>query len=171
MSLHLTIGALSEKTGCTVPTIRYYEQIGLLPSPQRAPNGHRYYRDADLKLLTFVKRCRDFGFSIEQVRALTDLFENGDRPCVEARDLAQEQLHAVRVKLDELRQLEASLSTFVEACGAACIGGATRDCVIIEDLSQGESRSAQETAASCCGRYTKNAPPSSISATDLKRRK
>ncbi len=136
MAAHtLTIGALSSQTHCTVPTIRYYEQIGLLPRPERASNGHRYYRGEDLKRLAFIKRCRDFGFSIDQVRELAGLFEDGDRACVEVRDLAQVHLDQVRAKLEELRQLEASLADFVCGCNAVCNGGLTKDCVILDDLA------------------------------------
>lgn len=95
----LTIGALSAHTRCSVPTIRYYEQIGLLPNPGRAANGHRYYNRRDLRRLGFIKRCRDFGFPIEQVRVLAQLFEDGDRACREVRDQAQLHLEAVRAKL------------------------------------------------------------------------
>lgn len=130
----LTIGALSDQTHCTVPTIRYYEQIGLLPRPERATNGHRYYRDADLKRLTFIKRCRDFGFPIEQVRGLAGLFDDGDRACAEVRDLAQAHLEQVRTKIAEMRQLEISLQAFVGNCDTACNGGLTRDCVIMDDI-------------------------------------
>ncbi len=81
----LTIGALATRTGCSVPTIRYYEQIGLMPSAERAANGHRDYNRRDLTRLCFIKRCRDFGFPIEQVRVLGQLFEDGDRPCRQVR--------------------------------------------------------------------------------------
>jgi DNA-binding transcriptional MerR regulator len=84
----MTIGLLALRAKTNVPTIRYYEDIGLLPPAQRTANGHRHYRDADLKRLTFIKRCRDFGFPIEQVRGLVALFENGDRACIEVRDMA-----------------------------------------------------------------------------------
>lgn len=128
---NLTIGAMSAQTRCSVPTIRYYEKIGLLPSPDRASNGHRYYRKVDLKRLTFIKRCRDFGFPIEQVRELTNLFEDGDRACV------------------EVRELEASLATFVCSCDTACSGGLTKDCVIIDDLSMPVAE-VTHTGVSCC---------------------
>jgi DNA-binding transcriptional MerR regulator len=163
----LTIGALAEQTQCNVPTIRYYEQIGLLPQAERASNGHRYYRDSDLKRLTFIKRCRDFGFSIEQVRELVGLFEDGDRSCTEVRDMAQAHLDAVRTKLEELRQLEASLAAFVCSCDAACNGGATRDCVIVEDLAASASREVQGQSG-CCGSTPINQPVSAT-ATELKR--
>jgi DNA-binding transcriptional MerR regulator len=132
---NLPIGTLSSQAGCSIPTIRYYEKIGLLPSPDRASNGHRYYREGDLKRLTFIRRCRDFGFPIEEVRELVDLFEDGDRACLEVRDLAQARLADVRTKLEEMRQLETSLAAFVGTCSAACGGGLTRNCVIIDDLS------------------------------------
>lgn len=162
---HLTIGVLSAQTGANVPTIRYYEQIGLLPRPERAANGHRYYRDADLKRLTFIKRCRDFGFPIEQVRALVSLFEDGDRSCVEVRDMAQEHLNTVRMKQEELRQLEVTLVTFVESCTEACSTGTTRNCVIIEDLSAMESPLTQGASTSCCG----GTLAGKMTATELKR--
>ncbi|WP_205609940.1 MerR family transcriptional regulator [Noviherbaspirillum galbum] len=131
----LSIGALATQTNTNVPTIRYYEEIGLLPLAQRSANGRRYYRDADLKRLSFIKRCRDFGFPIEQVREMVKLFEDGDRSCIEVRNLAQTHLDTVRARLEEMRQLEASLMAFVASCDEACCQGVTRDCNIIEDLS------------------------------------
>lgn len=133
--MDLTIGALSAQTGCSVPTIRYYEHIGLLPRPRRATNGHRHYRDADLKRLIFIKRCREFGFPIEQVRALAGLFDDGNRACIEVRDLAQTHLDELRVRLAEMRELELSLESFIGSCNDTCSSGPTKECVIIEDLS------------------------------------
>jgi DNA-binding transcriptional MerR regulator len=135
MSRQLTIGALASGANTNVPTIRYYEEIGLLPNAARAANGHRYYSEADLSRLRFIKRCRDFGFPIDRVRELVQLFEDGDRACVEVRDVAKAHLGMVREKLAELRQLERSLAGFVASCDAACCTGPTRDCSIIEDLS------------------------------------
>lgn len=146
----LTIGALATHTSTNVPTIRYYEEIGLLPQAQRSANGRRYYRDADLKRLSFIKRCRDFGFPIEQVRELVKLFEDGDRSCIEVRDLAQMHLDTVRAKLEEMRQLEAGLASFVESCDEACCQGATRDCAIIVDLSAVEPDISAAHPGGCC---------------------
>jgi len=131
----LTIGALAAHTGCSVPTIRYYEQIGLLPSPGRAANGHRYYQGRDLARLAFIKRCRDFGFPIEQVRVLAQSFDDGDRACREVRDQTQLHLDAVRAKLADMRRLEASLELMVGSCDATCSAGPTRDCCILTDLA------------------------------------
>jgi DNA-binding transcriptional MerR regulator len=145
----ITIGGLSKQTNCTVPTIRYYEQIGLLPKPERAENGHRHYQDGDLKRLAFIKRCRDFGFPVERVRDLVLLFEDGGRPCVEVRDLAQTHLDQVRAQIAEMRNLESSLMAFIGGCDSSCVGGTTRDCVIISDISaQSPPRGA--TVLSCC---------------------
>ncbi|MGZ5841459.1 MAG: MerR family transcriptional regulator [Xanthobacteraceae bacterium] len=132
----LTIGALAERTGCNVPTIRYYEEIGLLPPPRRGAGGQRTYAEGDFARLTFIRRCRDFDFSIEQVRELVALVENPERDCVAAKDLAETHLSAVRAKLRELRALEKSLSQFATACAAQCAGGPASDCVILDEFSK-----------------------------------
>ena len=151
MGSSLSIGFVARQTGCTVPTIRYYEEIGLLPSVARSETGHRHYGEAAVRRLTFIRRCRDFGFSIEQVRELVGLVDHPDRPCVEARDIASAQLVKVRDKLAELQSLEASLSAFVTNCNAACAGGAVVDCTILEDLSHTTDSSRASKVAACCG--------------------
>ncbi|WP_082584270.1 MerR family transcriptional regulator [Noviherbaspirillum sp. Root189] len=147
---NLTIGTLASQTNMNVPTIRYYEEIGLLPPAQRAANGHRFYGDGDLKRLSFIKRCRDFGFPIEQVRTLVALFEDGDRSCIEVRDMAQIHLNEVRAKQEEMRLLEASLAAFVASCDEACCKGPTRDCAIIEDLSAADPKLPPSSSNECC---------------------
>jgi DNA-binding transcriptional MerR regulator len=141
---NLTIGVLATETRCSVPTIRYYEEIGLLPKPERLPGGHRVYGEADRQRLLFISRCRDFGFSIEHVRELVALVDSPMRDCTAARDLAQDHLSNVRQKLKELRALERGLKQFVEECDAQCIGGPAGACVILEDL-------AAPKQTSCCG--------------------
>jgi DNA-binding transcriptional MerR regulator len=131
---NMTIGALAAQTDCTVPTIRYYEDIGLLPAPERRAGGHRVYGDADFRRLTFVRRCRDFGFPIEQVREMVALLGSPERDCTAARDLAATQLGEVRKKLKELRALERSLRSFVDDCSEHCAGGPAASCVILKDL-------------------------------------
>jgi DNA-binding transcriptional MerR regulator len=80
----LKIGALAAQTGTNAPTIRYYEEIGLLQRAHRRPGGQRVYGDADIKRLTFIRRCREFGFSIDQVRALISLVQDPRRACMRA---------------------------------------------------------------------------------------
>jgi DNA-binding transcriptional MerR regulator len=129
------IGALAERTGTNAPTIRYYEEIGLLRAAERQGGGQRTYGEADLRRLTFIRRCREFGFSIEQVRSLVALLEDRERSCMHARDLAQEHLMAVRAKLDELKALERSITAFIKSCDSTCAGGPAQDCPIVADLS------------------------------------
>jgi DNA-binding transcriptional MerR regulator len=140
----LSIGRLAAQTRCSVPTIRYYEEIGLLPQADRRLGGHRIYGEADRRRLIFIRRCRDFSFTIEQIREFFALVQSSERDCTAARDLAQENLADVRRKLKELRALERSLKQFVEDCNAQCAGGPARTCVILEDL-------AASRPASCCG--------------------
>lgn len=146
-----SIGDIAKLTGCTVPTIRYYEEIGLLPPADRTGSNQRQYGQAAVRRLTFIRRCRDFGFSIDQVRELVSLTDEPDRPCIEVRDIASVHLLQVRRKLGELQALEASLAAFVTSCNTACAGGAAVDCTILEDLKAlpGDVQ-AMEPAARCC---------------------
>lgn len=130
-----SIGGASKQTGCSVPTIRYYEEVGLLPPAPRTEGNQRHYDDAAIRRLGFIKRCRDFGFTIEQVRELVGLVDQPNRDCVAVRDIAQAQLQEVQKKLAELRALEAGLSAFVCSCNTACAGGPAADCTILEDLA------------------------------------
>lgn len=137
MNVHvrvLTIGQLAKAAGVTTPTIRYYEEIGLLPKAGRSAAGQRIYDESELERLTFIRRCRDFGFSIDQVRVLAGLSISPDRDCSEVRDMAHGHLDDVRKKLAELKALEASLHAFATRCDTACAGGPGRDCVVFEDL-------------------------------------
>jgi MerR family copper efflux transcriptional regulator len=140
----MSIGVLAGQAGCSVPTIRYYEQIGLLPAAGRGAGGQRVYGDGDLRRLTFVRRCRDFGFPIEQVRELVSLIGAPDRDCVEAGDIARTHLGDVRRKLKELRALERSLKQFVDDCTAQCAGGPAENCVMLEELGRSQTQA-------CCG--------------------
>lgn len=146
---HLSIGTVAKQTGCTVPTIRYYEEIGLLPPADRSDSGQRLYGDAAARRLSFIRRCRDFGFSIEQVRELVSLVDEPERPCTEVRDIAAVHLGEVQKKLKELRELETSLASFVNSCNVACAGGASVDCTILEDLALPKS-AAEIRIRGCC---------------------
>jgi DNA-binding transcriptional MerR regulator len=152
MNEKLSIGFVARQTGCSVPTIRYYEEIGLLPPAGRTEAGQRQFDDRTVRRLAFIRRCRDFGFSIEQVRELVGLVDEPDRPCTEVRDIAATHLVEVRRKLDELKALEASLNAFVCGCESACVGGPAVDCTILEDLAVSAERGqrAPERGGSCC---------------------
>jgi MerR family transcriptional regulator, copper efflux regulator len=132
-----SIGALAEAAAVSPPTIRYYEEIKLIPPARRSAAGHRHYTREDVDRLTFIRRCRDFGFGIDQIRLLSSLALSPDRDCVEVRDIAAEHLAAVQSKVAELRSLEQQLQAFVETCNAACCGGPGRDCVALAELTTG----------------------------------
>lgn len=151
MNATISIGVLAQQTGCTVPTIRYYEEIGLLPTGPRTETGRRLYGAPAVKRLTFIRRCRDFGFSIEQVRELVSLVDEPERPCVEVRDIASGHLAEVRKRLAELQALEASLAAYVVSCNSACAGGSSIDCTILEDLAHRTEAARAGAANACCG--------------------
>lgn len=151
----MTIGALAERTGLNVSAIRYYEEVGLIPKAMRRPSGHRVYGAQAQELLTLIRHCRDFGFSVDDTKTLVSLAASDDRDCMEARDLAQGRLDAVRSRLADMLALERSLSTFVVACTEQCLGGPAPRCTILQDLGRGEVTpavwSAAPTPRRCCG--------------------
>ncbi|MFN7166676.1 MAG: MerR family transcriptional regulator [Pannonibacter sp.] len=105
----LSIGDLARRTGVKVPTIRYYEQMGLVPEPPRTEGNQRRYGRAELERLTFIKHARDLGLPMEAIRDLIDLSAHPERPCGDAERIAAEQLAAVRDKIARLQRLEAEL--------------------------------------------------------------
>jgi DNA-binding transcriptional MerR regulator len=145
--MSLRIGQLARRAGTSAPTIRYYEEVGLLPRPDRLENGQRGYGEADIARLTFIRRCRDFDFSIDQIRVLLAVMQDRERSSTDARDLAQQHLDTVRTKLAELRSLEKSIAAFVRSCDSACAGSPGPDCVILGDLAD-----ARQVASQCSGR-------------------
>ena len=126
----MRIGVLAKRTGTSVPTIRYYEQIGLLSRPARS-GGQRIYDHEDVRRLAFVRRCREFDYSIEEVRSLLSLL-HGEKSCTEARNVAAEHLAGVRRKIAELKALETAIASLVTGCDASCAGGPASDCVIFQ---------------------------------------
>ena len=151
----LSIGELARRTGLNVSALRYYEEVGLIAAPSRRPSGHRVYDEKVQEVLALIRHCRDFGFSIEETRALVSLSTNNDSDCAQARDIAQVQLDAVRARLAELQTLERSLSRFVKACSDECLGGPAAECTILKDLGTGGRGSPDAPSTrrpgGCCG--------------------
>jgi MerR family mercuric resistance operon transcriptional regulator len=128
----IQIGALARQSGCNVETIRYYERVGLLPAPPRTAGRYRLYRAADVRRLAFVRRARELGFTLDQVRALLALSaKNGRDACAEVHDLAAGHLAEVRAKIADLRAMERILADAVRRCAAGELPG----CPIIDALS------------------------------------
>ncbi len=130
----LTIGALARRAGVRTSRIRYYERIGLLPPAVRSGGDQRVYTGADLARVVFVRRCRDFGFSVEEVRELVSLSARPGQDCADVGAIARARRDAVRGKLAELQNLEASLSAFVADCESVCCGRRNSECVIFEKI-------------------------------------
>ncbi len=130
----LSIGELARRAGCSVPTVRYYEQVGLLATALRNAGGHRRYGPAALQRLAFVRQCRDLGFAVDDVRALAALLDEPARPCAELRDAASKQRDAVRARLAELRLLEGRLDAIANLCASECAGAPIAGCEAMNGL-------------------------------------
>jgi MerR family transcriptional regulator, mercuric resistance operon regulatory protein len=132
LGAEIHIGELSRQTRCNVETIRYYERVGLLPRPPRSAARYRLYDAADVRRLAFVRRARELGFTLDEVRALLALaVNNGEDTCAEVRQLAAGHLAEVRAKIADLRALERVLSDAVRRCDAGELPG----CPVIDTLS------------------------------------
>src|SRR5262249_33206234 len=112
----MTIGELSKRTAVNIETIRFYERVGILPKPQRSAGGHRVY-DHDLLIrLRFVRRSRELGFSLDEVRSLRRLVEDGRYTCAEVKVITLDHLADVRRKIADLRRLERTLADVAGKC-------------------------------------------------------
>ena len=125
------IGDLSRRTGVKVPTIRYYEQMGLISAPDRTEGNQRRYEKADLERLAFIRHARDLGFPIDAIRELLTLSRHPEEPCGAADQIAREQLDEVRDKIAKLKKLEEELSRIVSHADCHTVG----DCYVIRALS------------------------------------
>jgi DNA-binding transcriptional MerR regulator len=130
---HLTIGDLAKVTDTKVVTVRYYERIGILPPPLRTGGNYRAYESAHLKMLRFIRRCRDLGFTLDHIRDLLRLSSEQDQDCCEVDRIAASQLAAVEAKIADLTKLATELRRIVSRCEG---GGVISDCRIIEALSR-----------------------------------
>ena len=137
----LTRGALAARTGCNIETIRYYERVGLLPPPPRTAGGHRLYGEGLVRRLNFVRRSRDLGFSIEEIRELLRLVDGGTYTCREVEKLARDHMREIRRKIADLRRLQ----RVFEMMAAQCSGNAVPDCPIIDALFDPDGPSRQAT--------------------------
>ncbi len=125
-----TVGQLSKRTGCNIETIRYYERIGLLPPPPRSEGGYRLYGAAHLKRLVFIRRSRQLGFALQDVRGLLNLVDGGEYTCDEVKAMTLSHLKDVREKIQDLKGMERVLRDMA----AQCEGGGVPECPIIEAL-------------------------------------
>jgi MerR family mercuric resistance operon transcriptional regulator len=126
----LTRGALSKLTGCNIETIRYYENIGLMPDPPRDRGGRRVYGEDAFKRLTFIRRSRELGFSLDAVRGLLELVDGGDYTCAEVRSITLDHARDIRRRIADLRKIDRVLRTIA----AQCASGDVPECPVIDAL-------------------------------------
>ena len=127
----LSIGELAVQTGCKVQTIRYYEQIGLMPEPLRTEGNQRRYGAQHLARLAFVRHSRELGFPLDAIRELLSLSDTPDQSCTAADEIARRQLKAVEGRMKRLRALQAELKRMITECS----GGRICECRVIEVLA------------------------------------
>jgi DNA-binding transcriptional MerR regulator len=125
------IGEAAQATGVKVPTIRYYEEIGLLPKPPRTEGNRRLYGEAHLKRLTFIRHARELGFEVGAIRTLLDLQDNPSQSCSPADSIARVRLRDVEERIAKLNTLKAELERMITGCSHSTIA----DCRVIEVLA------------------------------------
>ena len=121
---------LARRTGCHLETIRYYENVGVMPEPARTESGHRRYDATHVTRLGFIMRARDLGFTLEEIRSLLDLVDGGVQTCAEVRAVANGHMQNVQEKIADLRRIERVLSATI----AECSGKDVPDCAVIDAL-------------------------------------
>lgn len=129
-AMSLSIGAASQSTGVNIETIRYYERIGMLPPVPRTRSGRRIYAETEIRTLAFIRRARELGFGLEDIRALLKLRHPQHISCAEVRRIASRHLDAIRGKVADLRKLERLLTQTVSKCS----GKKAPECPIIDIL-------------------------------------
>jgi DNA-binding transcriptional MerR regulator len=127
----ISIGELSRRTGVRVPTIRYYEQVELLPAPPRTQGGQRRYDAAEVSRLNFICHARDLGFEVETIRELLTLSSQPDQSCAKIDRLARRHMLGVERRISRLEALRAELQRMLSACSR----GRVCECRVIEALS------------------------------------
>ncbi|MFC3675487.1 Cu(I)-responsive transcriptional regulator [Ferrovibrio xuzhouensis] len=127
----MNIGEASAASGVTAKMIRYYESIGLMPEAGRSQSGYRVYSDNDVHMLRFIRRSRDLGFALDDIRLLLGLWRDRERPSAAVKEIAVRHIDELTAKIAELQAMKRSLQHLAEACH----GDARPDCPILEDLA------------------------------------
>ena len=128
--MRMSRGELANQTGVNSETIRYYEKITLMPNPARSAGGHRLYDQSHLKRLSFIRRSRELGFSLREIRELLQLVDGGDYTCAEVRDRTVVHLDDVSRKIRDLQKMQKTLKSMASKCD----GGLVPDCPIVDAL-------------------------------------
>lgn len=129
---NIMIGDLGRQTGTKVNTIRFYEDIGLMPKAARTGSGRRTYGPGDIRRLAFIRHARSLGFSIEEIRSLMALSDEPDQDCAEAAQIARRHLQAIEQRIARLETLRNELGRVARSCD----GGRAADCRVIEAIAE-----------------------------------
>lgn len=135
MKAGMSIGAAAGRSGCSVATIRYYEEIGLLAAPARTSAGRRVYGMPHIERLRLVRRLREVGLGLAAIRAFVAALGARDPSCIDLRDAARLHLETVRAKKAELEALERTLARVTEQCDRLCADGPDPRCSIAKDMA------------------------------------
>jgi DNA-binding transcriptional MerR regulator len=136
MSSALSISEAAQRSGCTVATIRFYEEIGLIPEALRSTGGRRMFSRPDIERLRLIRRLRSMEFGIDAIKELL-VPMTGAGNCLDVRDIAESQLKIVQARRAEIDALERTLQGIAGTCGVACAEAPSQECTIIQDLAQG----------------------------------
>ena len=128
----VSIGILAKRAASNIETIRFYEKIGVMPKPSRTEGGHRMYSPAHIERLIFIRRTRELGFTLEEVRALLRLSDGPETACGDVKAIAATHLIDIKDKIADLRAMKTVLAKLIQQCDE----GKGRDCPIIETLSK-----------------------------------
>lgn len=140
MERGIGIGQLAKQTNTKVPTVRYYEQIGMLPEPGRTSGNQRRYTQEHVSRLAFIRHSRDLGFSLDAIRDLLTVADDPNQPCEVADQIARRQIDDIDVRIGQLTALRGELERMVEQCA----GGKIENCRVIEVLSDHSQCSVEE---------------------------
>lgn len=129
----MTISDIARQVGLTAKSIRYYEEIGLIPPPARTDAGYRVFSDTDLHRLRFIQRARGLGFSVEECRQLLSLYDDGSRASADVKQLALTRVDDIDRKIAALQDMRRTLSDLADKCH----GDDRPECPILEDIAGG----------------------------------
>tara|TARA_R110002073_G_scaffold193691_1_gene352655 strand:- start:94 stop:504 length:411 start_codon:yes stop_codon:yes gene_type:complete len=127
---NVTRGVLAKQSGVNAETIRYYEKIELMPEPERTSGGHRIYKEVHLQRLCFIRRCREMGFTLEEIRELLSLVDREQVSCDHVQQITQDHVVSIRQKIKDLQRMQGTLRDLAKQCS----GENVPECPIIEAL-------------------------------------
>ncbi len=130
---NLTVGRLSRTVGINVETVRYYENIGLMPKPERKESGYRIYSDSDVERLRFIKNSKLLGFTLKEIKELLLLRIDEDTTCDDLKEKAERKIEEVNLKIEELKKIKRALEKLAQQCH---VNAPKSECPILENLEK-----------------------------------